>query len=541
MEPRAAVEFSPRRLVSAAADEADEAAFLATRERVGLRILITGLTAFLAIEWMFRERNLLELALVRTAQIAGLVAVWALLRGATSRRRIVALGLAAIVVLVSGQAVAGIVVDDLTTILLVAMALAVATAALMPWGVAAQLGTVLASLTALVANAAFTSSLPTDFGFAVVAIVLASIASLYVAFEVQRTERERRAAERELDDLRRMEREVAERAAREREHELVEARRAVEKMADATPHILYLFDARERTIVYVNRQVTHILGHPAERILREGLPFLMSVIHADDLAHTLEAARERLADVPPDGVVEAELRARHANGEWRWVHCRNIIYARSDTGEPLQILGTAQDVSERRRADERMRAHEAELAHVLRVSSLGEMTAGLAHELNQPLASIVGFAKGCARRLRSGRVESDAFLEVMERIACEALRAGAIITRLRALVRNEEPVREPADVNALVQGVAQLLEPEARRLGGRVELQLAEDLPTLAVDRIQIEQVVMNLARNGLEAMLDVPPQSRVLTVRTALDGEGTVRIAVDDRGKGLDDLGPAP
>jgi PAS domain S-box-containing protein len=539
MASRHALEISPRRLAAAASDEADEAALLAARERVGLRILIGGLTAFLAIEWAFRDQNLGILALVRSAQVLGLVGVWALLRLAASRRQVITLGLVAITVLVIGQALAGIVVDDLTTMMLVAMALAVAIAALMPWGVAAQLGTVVASLVALLLNALFVGSRPRDFGFAVVAIVLASLASLYMAFEVQRSERQRRAAERELDELRRMEREIAESRAREREQELVEARRAVEKMADATPHILYLFDARERAIVYVNHQVTHILGYPVEQILRDGLPFLAGVIHADDLAHTLEAARERLAEVPQDGVVEAELRARHASGEWRWIHCRNIVYTRAASGEPLQILGTAQDVSERKRTDERLRAHEAQLAHVLRVSSLGELTAGLAHELNQPLASIVSFAKGCARRLRAGRAEPDAFAAVMDQIASEALRAGAIITRLRSLVRREEPMREPADANELVRGVALLLQPEARRLGGRIELQLADDLPALHVDRIQIEQVVMNLARNGLEAMQQTPAPRRLLTLSTALADEGSVRIAVRDRGSGIADVDP--
>lgn len=535
----AAAESLARRPVSASADEAEETAFLVAREHVGLRILIVGLTAFLAIEWAFRDRNVLALVLVRGAQVVGLAGVWGLLHFATTRRQVIAVGLLAIAVLVFGQACAGILADDLTISMLVAMALALSTAALLPWGVRAQLATIVGALVSLLANAAFVSEVPRDFGFALVGIVLASIASLYIAYEVRRTERQRRAAERELEDLRQMERAIAERTAREREQELVEARRALEKIADATPHILYLFSPRESTVIYVNRQVTHVLGYDVDEILREGLPFLLSAIHPEDLAHTIEAARERLTDVPPDGVVEAELRARHANGEWRWIHSRNIVYARSETGEPLQILGTAQDVSERKRADERLRAHEAELAHVLRVSSLGELTAGLAHELNQPLASIVSFARGCARRLRAGRADEDTFLPVMEQIASEALRAGAIITRLRSLVRKEEPLREPVDANEMVRGVTLLLQPDARRLGGRVELQLASELPVLEVDRTQIEQVVINLARNGLEAMADTPPGERVLTIRTERDDAGEIRIVVRDRGKGLGDVDP--
>jgi two-component system sensor kinase FixL len=534
MEPRAVAESPSQRLATVTSDEADEAAFLVERERVGLHILIAGLTVFLATEGLFRGENLMALALVRAAQVVSLLGVWVLLRRAASRRRIVGLGLLALTLLVGGQALAGIVVDDLTISMLVVMALAIATAALLPWGVPAQLATVIVALASLLANASFVSERPRDFGFAVIAILLASIASLYVAFVVQRFERKRRAAERELDELRRVERAIAERTARQHEEELVETRRAVERLADATPHILYVFDARERTITYVNRQMTRILGYAVEKALGDGLPFLLSAIHPEDLAHTIEGAQERLAHVPEHGVVEAELRVRHADGTWRWIHSRNIVFTRTDDGTPHQILGTAQDISERRQADERMRAHEAQLAHVLRVSSLGEMATGLAHELNQPLASIVGYAKGCARRLRTGKAAPESFLDVMEQIAGEALRAGEIIRRLRTLVRKEEPLRESVEPNELVRGVARLLEPEARRLGVRIELRLALELPKLEVDRIQIEQVVMNLARNGFDAMSETPESARVLTVHTSRAGDASVQISVSDRGKGL-------
>ncbi|MEW6269840.1 MAG: ATP-binding protein [Thermodesulfobacteriota bacterium] len=533
MEPRAAAEF-PRRLATATGEDADETTFLVERVRVGLNILIVGLTIFLALEMAVRNANLTALAMVRIAQVVSLSGLWLVLRRERSRRFTVALGLVAIAVLCSGQALAGIVAEDLMISTLVAMALVVATAALMPWGVAAQLGTIPAVVLPLLANAWFVKTRPPDFGLALAAIAMACGASLYVAFEVQRFERRRRAAERELDELRRMEQEIAEQTARQREEELIETRKFVEKVADATPHILYVFDVPERAVTYVNGQTTRILGYPVEDVHREGLSFLIDHIHPDDLAHTIEGARERVADVPPDGVVEAELRVRHADGRWRWIHSRNIVFTRAPDGEPLQILGTAQDISERKQADERTRAHEAELAHVLRVSSLGEMAAGIAHELNQPLASIVGFAKGCARRLRTGRAAPETFADVMDQIAGEALRAGEIIRRLRSLVRKEEPLREPVDANDLVRGVARLLEPEARRLGVRVELRLASELPELEVDRIQIEQVVMNLVRNAFDAMAEMPQSARLVSLCTAVDDDGCVQIAVSDRGKGL-------
>jgi signal transduction histidine kinase len=163
---------------------------------------------------------------------------------------------------------------------------------------------------------------------------------------------------------------------------------------------------------------------------------------------------------------------------------------------------------------------------------MGEMAAGLAHEINQPLSAIVSYARGCTRRLRSGVADATTLLEPIEQIASQAMRANEIVQRLLLFVRKQKPARARAAIGDLVQEVCRLLVGEARKRGVKLRLDLASDLPEVEVDRIQIEQVILNLVRNGLEA---TPPGlvEPALTIRSELDA-GFVVVAVTDQGEGL-------
>jgi C4-dicarboxylate-specific signal transduction histidine kinase len=187
-----------------------------------------------------------------------------------------------------------------------------------------------------------------------------------------------------------------------------------------------------------------------------------------------------------------------------------------------------------------LQRRQAELAHVLRVGALGEMTAQLAHELTQPLGAIVNYAAGCRRRLQATLEEAHPILEAVDRIASEALRAGEIIRRLRGLVRKTEPRREAVDVNALVGEVVRLVEGEARESNVPIEVSLHPELPKIHADEIQIEQVVMNLVRNALEAMHGGSAAASGLAIETRLvDGTG-IEVAVRDSGPGIGNVDPA-
>jgi signal transduction histidine kinase len=202
---------------------------------------------------------------------------------------------------------------------------------------------------------------------------------------------------------------------------------------------------------------------------------------------------------------------------------------------------------ERRRAEQaetevRARKHQAELARAARLSTLGGMAAGLAHEINQPLAAIVSYARGCARRLRSGDTSPEALLDVIESIGAQGLRAAAVLRRIRDFVRHREMSRERIDLGTLVRDALHFAEVEARQLGIALRVELSPTPLEVEVDPVQIEQVVLNLVRNGFEASATRSHiggdggddrQRREVLIRT-LRTPGGVQIAVSDTGPGM-------
>jgi two-component system sensor kinase FixL len=209
-------------------------------------------------------------------------------------------------------------------------------------------------------------------------------------------------------------------------------------------------------------------------------------------------------------------------------------------GRGRHLIVSAVDVTARERADQRARDRQAELAHLERLRTMGQMAAGLAHELNQPLGAIVNFA-GAGRRLSAaGRLGPDRLDAVLADVQAEATRAGAIIGRLRGFVKKQAPQTAPVDVNALVADAVRLLAFDLRKAGVEPRLALAAGLPPALADPVQIGQVLVNLVRNALDAMEAVEPDRRVLTIETSVaPGNDYVKVAVRDGGCGVtpDDL----
>jgi len=193
------------------------------------------------------------------------------------------------------------------------------------------------------------------------------------------------------------------------------------------------------------------------------------------------------------------------------------------------------EMRERQQAEEKLRRQQDELAHVDRVSIAGELASGLAHELNQPLSAITSYAQGCTWRLDAGKMSLEEFKNITQRISDQAERAGAIIERLRTFLRKDDTACPDVDLNNAVREATALFASEAKKREVRVSLELAPKLPPVCTENIQIQQVIINLLRNGADAMSRTPVEQRVLKIRTYVD-DHHVCIAVKDNGEGISD-----
>ena len=203
---------------------------------------------------------------------------------------------------------------------------------------------------------------------------------------------------------------------------------------------------------------------------------------------------------------------------------------KDEEGKTIGSVVVFRDITEQKQADEDARQHQAELARVARLSTLGEMASGIAHEINQPLTAISTNAQASIRLLESNPPDTSLCMEVMDRIATQAARAGEIIRQLRRFVKKEPLERSEVDINSLLSAVVVLIRPELRRANVRLVLDLQPALPGIAVQPIQIEQVILNLAKNAIEALSEAPVDHRALTIETALDVAEQIR----DTGPGL-------
>lgn len=203
-------------------------------------------------------------------------------------------------------------------------------------------------------------------------------------------------------------------------------------------------------------------------------------------------------------------------------------------GAVVGATAFAKDITDVKRAEEEVRLNQADLAHVLRVSTVSEMAAGFAHEINQPLCAIGNYASGSKRRIESGQATPAEIRDSLDEIAEQAHRAAEIIRRLRDLVRKREVRRERVDVNDLAAQAVRVVASEAERSGVAITQELAIGPLVTAGDYVQIQQVVLNLLLNGIEAMASSPEGQRDLTLRTAKSGSGEVEIDVSDCGGGL-------
>jgi PAS domain S-box-containing protein len=225
---------------------------------------------------------------------------------------------------------------------------------------------------------------------------------------------------------------------------------------------------------------------------------------------------------------------RASDGTYRW-HLIRTVAVHDPQGNILRFVGTSTDVHDLRQVQEELRNTQVEFARVTRVMTMGELTASIAHEVSQPLGAIVTSAGSCSRWLAAKPPQMDKARRALERIVNDGRRAGAIIQRIRALMKRQAPRKDWLDINETILEVIALAQYELRRNDIVLETRLAQGLPRVRGDRVQCQQVLLNLIVNAIEAMSEIRERRRELTIVSATDGPDGVRIEVRDSGTGLD------
>jgi C4-dicarboxylate-specific signal transduction histidine kinase len=236
-----------------------------------------------------------------------------------------------------------------------------------------------------------------------------------------------------------------------------------------------------------------------------------------------------LAGTDPDFV----FRIVTARGAVKYLH--GVAHRSEHIADRPVFIGAVQDVTESKVAEESLNKARAELTHVARVMTLGALTASIAHEVNQPLAGIITNASTCLRMLAADPPNLDGARATAQRTLRDGNRAHEVIERLRTLFARKETKTEPVDLNDATREVLALSSSELRRNGVMLQTHFEESLPLVSGDRVQLQQVILNLALNAADAMKEVDDRPRALLIATALEEANSVRLSLRDSGIGVD------
>jgi PAS domain S-box-containing protein len=292
------------------------------------------------------------------------------------------------------------------------------------------------------------------------------------------------------------------------------------------PIMLFVVDAAG-IVVSVNPSGAEQLGYTVDELIGRSVLDVFYQADREAVQHQVAACFERLGRAS-----SWELRKVRKDGTVLYV--RETARAMRRTGRDPVILVVCEDVTERKRAEEALHRAQAELAHVTRLTTLGQLAASIAHEVNQPLAAIVADANASLNWLAAAEPELERVRETLTAIATDGHRAADVIQRIRQLATKTEPRKARLDVNDVVRDVVALVRTEVARYEITLALDSASALPSVIGDRVQLQQVVLNLVMNAIEAMAPVTDRPRKLAIRTERHADDGVRVAVHDTGVGV-------
>lgn len=276
----------------------------------------------------------------------------------------------------------------------------------------------------------------------------------------------------------------------------------------------------------VNRQVLDYFGRSVEDMKGWSTS---NAVHPDDLPGVIAAWSRSVGTASP---YDVDHRLRRVDGVYRWFHARGLPL-RDREGCILRWYVLLTDIDDRKRTEEELRNAQSELANVMRVMTIGQLTASIAHEVNQPLSGIITNASTCLRMLDTNPPNLEGARETVRRTIRDGHRASDVVTRLRTLYSKKEPDLEAMDLNEAAREVTALSSTEIQKNGVTLRQELASDLPPAVGDRIQLQQVILNLIRNAADAMSTIDGRPREMLIRTVRDEGNQVRLSVKDSGVG--------
>jgi PAS domain S-box-containing protein len=309
------------------------------------------------------------------------------------------------------------------------------------------------------------------------------------------------------------------------EEQLRESEARFQVLADTAPVMIWM-TGTDGICNYFNKPWCEFTGRTLEQEV--GLGWLDGV-YADDVQGCLDGFLPAFHARKP---FRMEYRLRRADGEYRWV-IESGVPRYTLSKDFAGYIGSNIDITDLKRAEEqreKLRQIEADLSHISHVSMMGELAASLAHEINQPITASVMNAKTCVRWLQRDTPEVHEACEAASRMINDVVRAADIIDRVRSLYTRDRPQREAVDLNNIIRQITGLLLDKAKRNSVSIRANLSEDLPTITADRVQLQQVLMNLMLNAIEAMQDMGGELRVASEKTG----DHLLISVSDSGTGL-------
>ena len=306
------------------------------------------------------------------------------------------------------------------------------------------------------------------------------------------------------------------------ERRLRESEDRFRTMANTAPMLLWVSD-RDKRCEFFNRGWLEFTGRSLAGEIGTGW---LKGVHPEDLQHLLDVYEAAFTERRP---FEAEYRLRRQDGSYRWILQKGAP-RQGPSADFAGYVGTAIDITDRRQIEEINRS----LVHAQRLIIMGELSATIAHEVRQPLSAILSNANAARMLLNSPRPPLQEIREIISDIRKDDLRADDVISRIRDFLRKQEPQQQPLDLNAAMADVFRLVAADARRRHVQIEATLAEALPPVTGDRTQLQQVLLNLVVNAMDAMEGTAESSRRLSVQTKSDGGGAIEVAVGDCGGGI-------